>query len=489
MKRLISLALIFALLLSLLGCQEIKDSDNTDNFNNEIPVRDTPMLSMLDIYGEVSRNSGNNDDVHIEYGCELYGDHKGYEVPDAKYLYIREVEDNEYLPIYGSQRYGGKELNEEEFNDFSTPLLKKAGQWFNIESSQYQDYSSENSFFIKSNFDGLTVRAIQSKYGNTFDFTKYRGDDATMELNGLPIEIDVKLSDEEIIASLGLAKAMFFDFFGVSFSDATLVRNFQNYGNLTCIKVSFHNEDDVYHPFEKNSFNEEMAFNFSFRYEYEKQDYYVSSVTVQYYKNRQKFDERYITLAQAKRIAIEDAVEFVRKRYMFSAEYGECSICWEKMNFAEYDFVEIQYTSFKFSDEVYLSIPYYVFYKKVPDEDVYRGLYGEDCKIYETVKVPAIEIIGYEEYFENQKYRVKISKESDTCIENEVKDYYAPGEEVIIKIKGVVNHSYDVYVNGERISATGFNTYKFIMPNKDVSVRIDDFEWFYVPSARPPSDK
>ena len=34
MKRLITLALIFALLLSLLGCQEIQDSDNTDNFDN-----------------------------------------------------------------------------------------------------------------------------------------------------------------------------------------------------------------------------------------------------------------------------------------------------------------------------------------------------------------------------------------------------------------------------------------------------------------------
>jgi hypothetical protein len=33
MKRLITLALIFALLLSLLGCQKINDSDNTDNFN------------------------------------------------------------------------------------------------------------------------------------------------------------------------------------------------------------------------------------------------------------------------------------------------------------------------------------------------------------------------------------------------------------------------------------------------------------------------
>ena len=445
------------------------------NGEDQIPVWDTPQLSMVDIFGQPNSNSNAGND---EFGCEIAGDHSGYEVPDAKYLYIKEMKSYEYLHIYYLLNDDGRDLNEQEFNAFSSPLLQKSEELFNIDPSQYKNESSEDVFSIKGNFDGLKVRAIQNTYMNFFDITKYSGNDSTIEINGQSIRIDEKLSDEEIIASLSALKEMFFDFFGVSFSDVNVVRSFRDYGKLSSITVNFYNENDVYDPFEKNSFNEKMSFNFYFDYDYDKQDYNVRYAFIQYSQFRHRFDERYQTYAQAKCITVEEAVEFVRKGCMFSGLYGECRMCWEKLNFAEYDFVEIEYSIFKLKfGPGYLRIPYYVFYKEVPENDISRGLYTEDCKVYETVKVPAIEIIGYEDYFAVQKkYKLEISKPSNVTVRNKVKDSYSAGEPVFISLD-IINGYYNVYLNDARLDFDNYSEeylyYNFVMPEKDVVIRIE----------------
>ena len=370
------------------------------NGENQIPIWDTPQLSMVDIFGKASIYSDNNGGVDNEFGCEVYGQHNGEAVPDAKYLYLKEMKNYDYLPIYYIENVDGKELNEQEFNAFSNPLFEKAEEWFNLDSSKYQNDNYKDSLSIVGEFDDLNIRSVQSRFSTFFDIQKYKGDSSVIELNGVSMEIDEKLSDEEIIASLDSAKTMFLEFFGASFSEVTLVRNFQSYGKLYGISIYFHNDNDEFSPSTKNSFNEELIFSFSFQYEYEKQDYFLTSVGVRYSKSRQRFDERYQTVARAKSITLEKAVEFLRKGCFLPTSQGECHICWGNLNFSEYDFVEIQYSSFKVNGtERYMMIPYYVFYKRVPDAYIYGGLYAEDCEIYETVRVPAIEIIGYEEFF------------------------------------------------------------------------------------------
>lgn len=370
------------------------------NGENQIPIWDTPQLSMVDIFGKASIYSDNNGGAENEFGCELYGQHSGEAVPDAKYLYIKEIKNNEYFPIYGYKDLKGKELDEQEFNAFSSPLLEKAEACFNLDPSEYQKNNYEDSLRIVGASDGLNIRAVQSRFSNFFRIEKNKRNDSVIEINGQSMEIDENLSDEEIIASLNSAKTMFFEFFGVSFTNATVERSFRNYGRLTTISIYFHNDNDEFSPSTKNSFNEELIFSFSFKYEYEKQDYFLTSVGVIYSKSRQRFDERYQTVARAKSITLEKAVEFLRKGCFLPTSQGKCRICWENLNFSEYDFVEIQYSNFKVNGtERYMMIPHYVFYKRVPDAYIYGGLYVENCEIYETVRVPAIEIIGYEEYF------------------------------------------------------------------------------------------
>ena len=476
--RTLAIAACFAIIITAIFTAPML-LEQGSNEEDQIPVWDTPQLSMVDIFGKSSMYFDNNSGgAENEFGCGLYGQHSGEAVPDAKYLYIKEIKNNEYFPIYGYQDLKGKELDEQEFNAFSSPLLEKAEACFNLDSSEYQKNNYEDSLSIVGASDGLNIRAVQSRFSNFFRIEKNKRNDSVIEINGQSMEIDENLSDEEIIASLNSAKKMFFEFFGVSFTNATVERSFQNYGRLTTIIVYFHNENDEYEPYAKNSFNEDLIFLFNFRYEYNKQDYFISSVYVGYSETRQRFDERYQTVAEAKAITLEKAVDFLRKGCFLPTSHGKCYICWENLNFAQYDFVEIQYSSFKVNGmDIYMSIPYYVFYKRVPAEYIYGGLYVEDCEIYETVRVPAIEIIGYEEYFAvPKKYKLEISKPSNVTVRNKVKDSYSAGEPVFISLD-IINGYYNVYLNDARLDFDNYSEehlfYNFVMPEKDVVIRIE----------------
>ena len=469
----IVLSLIFTVVILVVRDEDATGVDGT----NSIPIWDTPQISMEDIYGK-PKNDGSVEEN--EFGCEVIGIHSGYDVPDPKYLYIKEMKNYEYLPIYHIKNDDGKALDEQEFNDFSGPFLQKSEEWFGIESSKYQNISDENDYYIEGVLDGLTIRTFQNKYYNGLTIGKKKQTNSELELNGQPLQIDENLSDEEIIASLSSLKETFFEFFGVSFTDATVARRFYDYGKLTSITVYFYNENDVYDPFEKNSFNEDMRFTFSFDYDYDKKDYEVDYVSIKYSHNRQKFDERYQTVAQAKLITLEKAVEFLRKGYFLPTLHGKCKQCWEwdKINFAEYDFVEIEYSQFRLANgQGYFRIPYYIFYKEVPQENITRTFYTDDCRIYETVKVPAIEIAGYEEYFAmEKKYKLQISKPTNVKIRNEIKDSYSEGEPVCVALD-IINGYYNVYVNDIRVDFNNCSSehlfYNFVMPAQDVIVSIE----------------
>jgi hypothetical protein len=66
----------------------------------------------------------------------------------------------------------------------------------------------------------------------------------------------------------------------------------------------------------------------------------------------------------------------------------------QKISFEDYDFVGIEYISNP--NDMSEIIPFYVFYKKLSPTQLYRS--GNYAKTY----VPAIQVYGYEEYFESQ---------------------------------------------------------------------------------------
>lgn len=73
-------------------------------------------------------------------------------------------------------------------------------------------------------------------------------------------------------------------------------------------------------------------------------------------------------------------------------------------------------------------------------------------------------------------FKVEISE--NYPIVNQLKETYAPGEEVTLKLETVTEHYYVLYVNEQEIEADfsdmDFTYFKFIMPSEDVIVKIED---------------
>ena len=128
-------------------------------------------------------------------------------------------------------------------------------------------------------------------------------------------------------------------------------------------------------------------------------DRILSVASIQYYKRRYDIQKTYPLIGNAKKISLQDAEKLLYKGYVFGGH--SCPLCMaeqEKISFRGYDYVDIEYV---FGDDKgningRTAIPFYAFYKKI-------GTAKNGNEIYAKTYVAAIELKGYEEYFESQK--------------------------------------------------------------------------------------
>lgn len=89
-------------------------------------------------------------------------------------------------------------------------------------------------------------------------------------------------------------------------------------------------------------------------------------------------------------------------------------------------------------------------------------------------------------YTEEEKYKIKFADTYE--ILNEMKDSYAPGEKVTVKLKAIDGY-YDFYVNSVRQaydeSTSEYLAYTFVMPAEDVTI---DIKLWYSVTPIPPQD-
>lgn len=83
------------------------------------------------------------------------------------------------------------------------------------------------------------------------------------------------------------------------------------------------------------------------------------------------------------------------------------------------------------------------------------------------------------------RYSVTIS--DDYPILNELKHRYPSGKRITIELPTITEHYYRVYVNDKECEKDGhsnmeYSCFSFLMPNTDVTVRIED-HWVSVPEA------
>ncbi len=365
----------------------------------DVPTWDTAQYSAEDIAKLF--DSMKLDGVATNAYTKIY-------VPDRKYLYIGNMPDDEYLKLYQHTQID-KELNEVELKAFIDAFLPKLAESLDAPIPQYSikenNYSTGNTLSVSVDIGSYYLSASQNPQKNSLGLSKLEGN-RQIVIDGETIQIDQRLSDEEILDSILSIKNKLFGIFGISFSNAKVVRNFGSYTKhgVEGVDIYFYNEsahelnssqprpvtDYIYISFDNfSNYSGDIV-----------SDSILTVSSVYYFKNRSDIgDTQYDVVANAKRISISEAEALLYNGYVFGGH--SCPLCMlaqDKIDFEGYDFVDIEYV-FEYSNKnetPSIGIPFYAFYKNI-------GTSENGNTIYAKTYVPAIEVSGYKEYFESQK--------------------------------------------------------------------------------------
>ena len=235
--------------------------------------------------------------------------------------------------------------------------------------------------------------------GTPFSFDPEIGPGWT--LNGIPVQIDQRQSDEEMLASLQEIQDALFEILGVEFTDAAINRAYSDSG-IYNISIVFYNQND--HPLnqEPSILSDSLTINFDNQKNFPGDivsDTVLQICNVYYTKYYQPAEQRFAIGAYAKRISLEEAEQLLYKGYVFGGH--ACPLCQEAqdpISFEGYDYVGMTY-EFAYDIETWretMAIPFYVFYKQIGTDENGKLIFA---KTY----VAAIEVSDYDAYFEIQQ--------------------------------------------------------------------------------------
>jgi len=329
-------------------------------------------------------------------------------VPDAKYLYIDEIPDDDYINIYG-YRENANELNQEEFKAFIDGILPPLADSLQVNVPQYQieenHYDTGSTLSVSMETGVYSMHTYHKTTGSTFRLYNISGWNRKIILDGETVQVDQRLSDKEIIESIQSIKAKLFDIFNVSFTDVRIIREYDGYSKYGAEWVEIYFFDEDAHPLNvmrSRPVSDYICISFDNAVNYSGDivsDGILTVPTIEYFERRNDVVETYPVIAQAKRISLKEAEALLCNGYVFGGH--SCPLCMaaqDKVSFDGYDFVDMEYVlggDTKTGNPL-MALPFYAFYKKI-------GTSENGNSIYAKTYVAAIEVGGYEEYFKSQK--------------------------------------------------------------------------------------
>ena len=329
-------------------------------------------------------------------------------VPDDKFLYIGELSEDEYIPLYRYAKDQTK-LSEADFRDFVDAILPALADSLRVQVPHYQieenHYDTGSTLSVNMETGVYNIHTYQKTTGSTFRLYNISGRNRKIILDGETVQVDQRLSDEEIIESIQSIKIKLFDIFNVSFSDAKIIRQYNSYSEygVGWVAIYFYNEDE--HPLnavQAKPISDYLCVSFE-NYKNYSGDIVSDSVLtvsdIEYFERRNDVMEAYPVIAKAKRISLEDAEALLYNGYVFGGH--SCPLCMaaqDKVSFDGYDFVDMEYVfgGDTKTGKPTMAVPFYAFYKKI-------GTSENGNSIYAKTYVAAIEVGGYEEYFNSKK--------------------------------------------------------------------------------------
>ncbi len=219
----------------------------------------------------------------------------------------------------------------------------------------------------------------------------------TIDINGRALEVDQRLSDEEILSSLVDVRDALFSAFGRTFSAAKVERKYNGYSQegVNTLVVTYYDLADYPDSGDRIEISFDNAENF---------DGDTVSATVlrncniRYTHFRVLLANAYTPEARCRLLSLAEAEALLDAGYVFGGHV--CSLCMEMqspVSFDEYDFVTMVYITGDPTDTgSALSVPFYAFYKDI-------GASKNGNRTFARTLVPAVEVSGLAEYFEMQK--------------------------------------------------------------------------------------
>ena len=327
-------------------------------------------------------------------------------VPSEEELQIVPIPEEEYIAIYEN---AGKELDEEELRSFVDGFSDRLSEALGDEMPEYTVEDNSDISYLKDlesfvNIGEYTISIRQTGDRNRVTIYPTSNEMMQIVLDGQVVQVDQRQSDEEIIESLSDVKKKLFQIFGVKYKDVKVVRRYDKdseYG-ADGIQIYFYDADaHLLNELGEMPVTDYIEVNFhNYNYYSDKGnqlgDGILMAADIMYTQSRNKD----ISVMQCGRISLSEAEALLAKGYVFEHHY--CPLCngrGDYIDMTQYDFVSLIYLleDVKEGEETtkITAIPFYVFYK-------YIGESENGNQSYAMTYVPAIELSGWDEYFENQ---------------------------------------------------------------------------------------
>lgn len=399
LMRAVALAACFVLILASVPVMvHLWREGPTPKPPKEVPVFENPLYTATELAELLEGDDLKTDAVATNaYTTE--------EVPSAEYLRIFPVPTEDYVTLY-ELRPHKLSLDRGEFSSFADRIFSNLSDALDTRFSAYSMERDES-------YDGSPYLLIRQESGpywvslthsETLNQVYISSRVHTIDLNGTPVQVDQRMSDEDIIESLAAIKEKLFDIFGVRFADATVSREYDSYSEygVDFLTVYFYNqEDDPLNSYSYGPRSSYIALEFDNCLNYNGDlvsETILADVSIRYVQKRKADGLQFEPMLKAKRISLADAEALLYNGYVIGGHV--CPLCMAMqtpVEFSGYDFVGFTYrTGYDKQNDRAVAIPFYTFYKRI-------GTGKNGNAIYAKTNVPAIEVTGFEEYVESQR--------------------------------------------------------------------------------------
>ncbi len=301
-------------------------------------------------------------------------------VSDGKYLDVGRIPDAEHLEIY-TLKEATVEIDELEFTDFLSGMIARYAEIADCEIPAVE--------FVERNYNGPSLETVL-RFGDERLMVNQWTNCYKAEIDAFPVKtsrtllnqsipiLEKEMSDGEVTDALAAMRDAAFELFGVSFTEVRVTRSFNYRDTNVGYTVIYCNKQDTDNI--RIHINSDQTKN-------------VSVVYTAY-----RGEDVYTAVGESKMISLEDAEALLYNGYVFGGHIcGACALKQEEVSFYGYDYAGFEYLySYGAPTEEKIGFPFYAFYKKIRVEEC-------GIEVYAKTYVPAIELSGYEEYFEKQE--------------------------------------------------------------------------------------